>query len=80
LGENAVIASLSLGTNRVFELKHRYKSSLQTLKTTLSHGSVLIMKGSIQQYWQHRIAKVKNLDEARINFTFRKILRKKVEG
>ena len=80
LGENAVIASLSLGASRVFELKHRYKLSLQPLKTTLSHGSVLIMKGSTQQYWRHRIAKVKHLDEARINLTFRRILRKKVEG
>lgn len=80
LGENAIIASLSLGTSRMFELKHRYKRSLQTLKITLSHGSVLIMKGSTQQYWRHRIAKVKNMDEARINLTFRKILRKKAEG
>tara|TARA_R110001592_G_scaffold85470_1_gene252676 strand:+ start:637 stop:1287 length:651 start_codon:yes stop_codon:yes gene_type:complete len=80
LGENAIIASLSLGASRVFELKHRYKRSLRTLKSTLSHGSVLIMKGSTQQFWRHRVAKVKNMNEARINLTFRRILHKKVEG
>ena len=80
LGEDPIIVSLSLGASRVFELKHRYKKRLPTLKTSLSHGSVLIMKGSTQQNWRHRVAKVKGLDEARVNLTFRHILRKKVAG
>jgi alkylated DNA repair dioxygenase AlkB len=78
LGHTPIIASLSLGTSRVFELKHRYKKQLSALKLSLNHGSVLIMKGSTQQYWHHRIAKLKGLSEPRINFTFRHILHKKV--
>lgn len=79
LGNAPIIASLSLGTNRVFELKHRYKKSLSALKISLDHGSVLIMKGSTQQYWRHRIAKVQGLKETRVNFTFRRIVRDVVE-
>tara|TARA_R100001377_G_scaffold80661_1_gene59693 strand:- start:2 stop:652 length:651 start_codon:yes stop_codon:yes gene_type:complete len=80
LGQDPVIASLSLGTSRVFELKHRYKKRLPTLKTSLGHGSVLIMQGGTQQYWRHRIAKVQGLQEARVNLTFRRILRNTVAG
>lgn len=80
LGSTPIIASLSLGASRVFELKHRYKKRLCALKISLDHGSVLIMKGSTQQYWRHRIAKVKGLGEARINFTFRHIVHKTVEA
>jgi len=79
LGKAPVIASLSLGTSRVFELKHRYKKSLQAVKILLNHGSLLIMKGSTQQYWRHRIAKVKDVYEPRINFTFRRIFHNEVE-
>lgn len=78
LGTSPVIASLSLGTSRVFELRHRYKKALPTLKISLRHGSVLIMKGSTQQFWRHRIAKVTGLNEPRINFTFRHVLRNEV--
>lgn len=80
LGRAPIIASLSLGANRVFELKHRYKKQLPRPKILLGHGSVLVMKGSTQRYWRHRIAKVKGLDEARINLTFRHINRLRVEG
>ena len=80
LGTTPVIASLSLGTSRVFELKHRYNIALPNLKISLGHGSVLIMKGSTQQFWRHRIAKVKGLHEPRINFTFRQILANKVDA
>lgn len=78
LGSEAVIASLSLGTSRVFELKHRYKKQLRSMKISLPHGSVLIMKGCTQQFWRHRIAKVKDLHEPRINFTFRHIFKRAI--
>ena len=74
LGKNAIIASLSLGTSRVFELKHRFKKQLRPLKISLPHGSVLIMKGSTQQNWHHRIGKTKDLIDARVNYTFRHIV------
>ncbi len=74
LGDWPIIASLSLGVSRVFELKHRTKRLLGTKKILLQHGSVLIMKGGTQRNWRHRIAKVKNLCEPRINLTFRRIV------
>ena len=73
LGKNPIIASLSLGASRIFELKHRYKKQLPALKISLRHGSVVIMKGTTQQFWRHRIAKVSGLVDQRINFTFRHI-------
>ena len=72
LGKNPVIASVSFGETRPFHFKHR------TIKTErhqldLTHGSLLIMKGEMQHYWLHRIAKTKKLIAPRINLTFRYI-------
>ena len=69
LGVEPVIASVSLGASREFQLRHNI--SREIVKIVLPHGSLLLMSGGIQEYWQHRIAKVKNLNEARVNFTFR---------
>lgn len=69
LGPEPVIASLSLGVERVFQLRHRLTK--QRISISLPHGSLLMMGAGIQGYWQHRIAKVANLQEPRVNFTFR---------
>ena len=69
LGPEPVIASLSLGVERVFQLRHRLTK--QRISISLPHGSLLMMGAGIQGYWQHRIAKVTNLHEPRVNFTFR---------
>ena len=69
LGFEPVIASLSLGVERVFQLRHNHTKERVAL--TLPHGSLLLMGAGTQSYWQHRIAKVKQLDEPRVNFTFR---------
>lgn len=71
LGKNPVIASLSLGQDRFFHLKHNETKEL--VKLNLTHGSLLIMKGEIQHYWKHQIPKTKKIIEPRINLTFRKI-------
>jgi alkylated DNA repair dioxygenase AlkB len=72
LGPQPVIASLSLGCNRVFALKHKHHKGLQ-YKIPLAHGSLLIMAGDTQKYWLHAIAKEKETCEPRINLTFRTI-------
>lgn len=72
LGQNPVIASLSLGAERMFHMKHRNDSS-HKLKINLTHGSLLVMKGSTQHYWLHQISKTKKHVEERINLTFRTI-------
>jgi len=71
LGQHPFIASLSLGENRIFKVRH--KSSKEQYKLLLPHGSLLIMSGSFQQYWQHCIPKTSTPVASRINLTFRTI-------
>ncbi|MEN4761246.1 alpha-ketoglutarate-dependent dioxygenase AlkB [Chryseobacterium sp. C39-AII1] len=72
LGNRPVIASVSLGQTRNFDFRkvddHQKKYSLP-----LHHGSLLIMKGDLQQNWEHRIAKSLKIIKPRINLTFRLI-------
>ena len=74
LGENPTIASLSFGDTRSFMLKHKSQKDLK-LNIQLTHGSLLIMGGKTQHYWQHQIPKTRTLSKPRINLTFRKILK-----
>jgi len=73
LGEKPIIASLSFGEERPFHFKHRTIKT-QRHKLILEHGSLLIMKGEMQQYWLHQIAKTKKQIKPRINLTFRKLI------
>mgnify|MGYP003337743922 CR=1 FL=1 len=73
LGKNPVIASVSLGAERYFHLKHKTDKS-QRLKFALGHGSLLLMEGSTQHFWKHQIAKTAREVGSRINLTFRKVL------
>jgi alkylated DNA repair dioxygenase AlkB len=70
LGE--VIASLSFGAVRQFQFK-RVDDPKQRLSVDLPDGSLLIMRGTTQQYWQHRIPKTTVPQLPRINLTFRTI-------
>ena len=72
LGENPTIASLSLGSSRVFQLKH--KATGERRNILLESGSLLIMSGELQKNWKHQIPKKSKIFEPRINLTFRKIL------
>ncbi|HIG67325.1 MAG TPA: alpha-ketoglutarate-dependent dioxygenase AlkB [Porticoccaceae bacterium] len=69
LGSEPIIASVSLGQERAFLLRH--KTTKERLKINLPHGSLMMMGSGIQEYWHHSIAKDKNVVESRINFTFR---------
>jgi alkylated DNA repair dioxygenase AlkB len=71
LGKNPSIASLSLGAERIFELRHL--ESNKKIKLKLAHGSLLHMHGALQHHWKHQLPKVKDLKAARINLTFRLI-------
>jgi alkylated DNA repair dioxygenase AlkB len=72
LGTNPVIASLSLGAERTFQLKHN-SDSAQKKSIILEHGSLLLMQGTTQYFWKHQIPKTSKLIGPRINLTFRKI-------
>lgn len=72
LGTNPIIASVSFGAERVFQLKHH---SIPGLKQNilLEHGSLLLMKGTTQHFWKHQIPKTSKPITERINLTFRVI-------
>ena len=72
LGRNPVIASISLGQERIFHLRHKRNKELKH-KILLEHGSLLLMKGETQHHWQHQIPKSRRQMNPRINLTFRYI-------
>ena len=72
LGLNPIIASVSFGAERVFQLKHNTDKD-QKKNIILQHGSLLLMKGTTQHFWKHQIPKTAKPIEPRINLTFRLI-------
>ena len=71
LEKNGTIASVSFGAERKFSFKH--KKDQTTFSILLENGSLLVMKGPMQHFWKHQIAKTKKVTEPRINLTFRYI-------
>lgn len=71
LGPQPVIASVSLGEERRFVLKHL--ASKQKMEFNLTPGSLLIMAGTTQQFWTHSVPKTQRPKSARINLTFRTV-------
>jgi len=69
LGKNPIIASVNFGATRTFQLRHI--QTKEKLEIELSHGSLLIMQGELQHFWQHQIPKTKEKIGERINLTFR---------
>ncbi len=70
LGPNPLIASISLGEPRRFRLRHKMNKA-RAVSVDLSDGSLLLMSGPTQHYWQHAIPKTRRTIGARINLTFR---------
>lgn len=70
LVENATIASLSLGAERKFVLRHR-RDREKKVSLILEHGSLLAMSGETQRHWSHALPKSKRVMDERINLTFR---------
>jgi alkylated DNA repair dioxygenase AlkB len=74
LGKDTVIASLSLGTERKFSFRHKRKSGGYPISIQLENGSLLVMKGTTQTFWQHSVPKAAKITTPRINLTFRTII------
>jgi alkylated DNA repair dioxygenase AlkB len=72
LGKNPIIASITLGSERFFHLKHNSNSEYKA-KIKLENGSLLLMKGGTQHFYKHQIPKTMQTIDARINLTFRTI-------
>jgi alkylated DNA repair dioxygenase AlkB len=75
LGRRPIIASISLGEERTFILKHKTRRDLKSVRLKLASGSLLLMKGETQHCWKHGIEKEKRPCGPRINLTFRCIYR-----
>lgn len=73
LGKNPVIASVSFGTERAFKFRQKADYKIQR-KILLAHGSLLLMKGSTQHFWEHQLPKTQKSIGSRINLTYRTIL------
>ncbi|MFD2177480.1 alpha-ketoglutarate-dependent dioxygenase AlkB family protein [Veronia pacifica] len=72
LGETPVIASVSLGETRRFVLRHLKTKEKKEFE--LNSGSMLVMGGRTQTFWQHTVPKTAKPRRGRINLTYRKII------
>ncbi len=72
LKKDGAIASLSFGAERKFAFRH--KRTGDKVELLLEHGSLLIMKGTTQTHWLHRLPPTKKITTPRVNLTFRTIV------
>jgi alkylated DNA repair dioxygenase AlkB len=73
LGPEPVIASLSLGAVRRFELQALDRAQRAGSKRVLelAHGSLLVMGAGLQRHWLHQLPKQAQISTGRLNLTFR---------
>jgi len=71
LKKNGAIGSMSFGADRKFSFKH--KTTKLPISIFLEKGSLLVMKGTTQTHWLHRLPPTKKVKTPRINLTFRTI-------
>ena len=71
LKKDGAIGSLSFGAERKFSFKH--KKTKQSVSVVLEKGSLLVMKGTTQTNWLHRLPPTKKVKTPRVNLTFRTI-------
>jgi alkylated DNA repair dioxygenase AlkB len=72
LKKDGAIASLSFGAERKFGFRH--KQDKETVYVILENGSLLVMKGTTQTHWLHRLPPTTKVLKPRINLTFRTIV------
>ncbi len=72
LGVNPLIASVNFGETRDFIIRRNCNKS-EKVTIQLKHGTLLVMGGEMQHYWQHSVPKRKAVDKSRFNLTFRVI-------
>ena len=74
LQRHGAIASVSLGVERKFAFKH--KGTGKKVELVLGHGSLLVMQGTTQEHWLHRLPPTTKINQPRVNLTFRTIVSK----
>lgn len=70
-GMGNVIGSLSVGATRTFRIRHNKTKEMKTFQ--VGNGTLIIMAGTMQQFWKHEVPKTTENVGERINLTFRKI-------
>ncbi len=73
LAAEGIIASLSFGATRTFQLKH--KQSGEKIDINLENGSLVVMDMHSQKHWMHQLKKETKIKKSRVNLTFRQFLK-----
>jgi alkylated DNA repair dioxygenase AlkB len=73
IGSNPNIASLTFGQTRPFRFRHKIRQEIGQLEIPLHHGTLLLMHGTANTFWEHHIPKSAIEMLPRINLTFRQI-------
>lgn len=72
LKKHGAIGSVSFGAERKFAFKH--KQTKERIDLWLEHGSLMVMKGTTQSHWLHRLPPTKKVLTPRVNLTFRQMV------
>jgi len=72
LGQNPIIGSVNFGATRKFQLR-RIDDHKEKFELELKHGTLLVMGGATQHFWQHQVPKTATKIGERLNLTFRVI-------
>jgi len=73
IGKNPSIASITFGQTRPFRFRHKTDKAIGQIEIPLHHGTLLLMSGTTNTYWEHHIPKSAKEMLPRINLTFRRI-------
>ena len=75
MAEGSIIASISLGAVRDFQLraKDKQKRRKKIMTVALAHGSLLYMNQKLQTYYDHCVPVRKLIKKPRYNLTFRRM-------
>jgi len=74
IGKNPNIASVTFGQTRPFRFRHKTDKSLPHVEIPLHHGTLLLMSGTTNTFWEHHIPKSAKDMLPRINLTFRQVV------
>ena len=75
IGRNPNIASLTFGQTRPFRFRHKSDKTIGQVEIPLHHGTLLLMSGTTNTFWEHHIPKSAKALLPRINLTFRQVLK-----
>jgi alkylated DNA repair dioxygenase AlkB len=74
LGQDPIVATLSLGATRRFVLKSR-RARHASRSLDVRHGGLLVMGGTCQRHYVHGVPRQPGAIGERISLTFRRLLR-----